>query len=290
MRKYLLIRIVACGLLMQLNQGLGQFRLLRQIDLARLYPERRFTLLTGNSFGDFYLIDQKNNEVCRVDSLGRILNRNGGIGWEQERFERASDLCVISGTNVIVADFNNHRLVRFDRNLNFISELNLKAKLERGLYPMSVTASRLGDIYILSGDQAEIVRIGLANTDGTGIGGRGYGKYALERPVKIRYREDGTLIALEETGRMVVYDRFGTPRFILNAPARDQFVDLVLIGKDLLIIGKSSPHCYLYDSQLREWLAPPELVTAGGEYIAGFCVSNRLYLLSSAGRLDQFIY
>ena len=66
---------------------------------------------------------------------------------------------VFSGLDVIVADQNNHRLVRYDRQLNYIATQDLRSDSRRLIYPMSLTASQINELFILSGETAEILRL-----------------------------------------------------------------------------------------------------------------------------------
>ena len=74
------------------------------------------------SAGFFYVTDKTSDEVFRLDTLGNKLQDTGGYGWTESTFDQPVDVFA-TPLNVYVSDKNNHRIQRFDKNLNFISQL-----------------------------------------------------------------------------------------------------------------------------------------------------------------------
>ena len=136
----------------------AQFRFEREIVPQSVREGVQFNAISVNEFDDIYLLESKFSEVYRLDQNGNILNRNGGFGWGLGQFDCPRDLC-FSGLDVIVADQNNHRLVRYDRQLNYIATQDLRSDSRRLIYPMSLTASQINELFILSGETAEILRL-----------------------------------------------------------------------------------------------------------------------------------
>ena len=103
-----------------------------------------------NSAGIVYVTDNTTDEVYQVDTLGNELAFIGGYGWETYTFDDPVDVFA-DPLQVIVTDKNNHRIKRFDKNLNFIFEIYTRdneIEEQRFGYPLSAVQSNLGDIFI----------------------------------------------------------------------------------------------------------------------------------------------
>ena len=77
-----------------------------------------------NSAGIVYVTDNTTDEVYQVDTLGNELAFIGGYGWETYTFDDPVDVFA-DPPQVIVTDKNNHRIKRFDKNLNFSMYFNV---------------------------------------------------------------------------------------------------------------------------------------------------------------------
>ena len=74
------------------------------------------------SAGFIYVTDISSDEIIKIDTLGNKLKDAGGYGWTESTFDYPSDVFA-TPLNVYVSDKNNHRIERFDKNLNYISQL-----------------------------------------------------------------------------------------------------------------------------------------------------------------------
>ena len=149
MKEYLKIAlIIFLNITFLFKNTSAQVQFIKKNDFSQIYPDAEFVALEISQFGDIYLLEANNHEVNRINSAGIVLNRNGGFGWEEGQFDTPIDIAIGSGLDITIADYNNHRIVRFDRYLNYITIFpNPDSDLEI-LYPYSVTVSKLGDIYI----------------------------------------------------------------------------------------------------------------------------------------------
>src|SRR5690606_20929107 len=75
-----------------------------------------------NPSGIMYITDGGTNEVYSYDTTGTLLKETGGYGWEEDTFDDPVDISA-SSLNVYVCDKNNHRIQRYDKDLNYISQL-----------------------------------------------------------------------------------------------------------------------------------------------------------------------
>ena len=70
--------------------------------------------------GNFYVSDLEENNITKLDSSGNEIVSIGGYGWSESSFDRP--ISIITNTlSVYVADENNDRVQRFDKDLNFLS-------------------------------------------------------------------------------------------------------------------------------------------------------------------------
>lgn len=263
----------------------AQFRFEREIVPQSVREGVQFNAISVNEFDDIYLLESKFSEVYRLDQNGNILNRNGGFGWGLGQFDCPRDLC-FSGLDVIVADQNNHRLVRYDRQLNYIATQDLRSDSRRLIYPMSLTASQINELFILSGETAEILRLYVEKNEQTWFGGIEYGVYALVHPVSLRINRKGILTVLQEDGSLVQFDRFGTPLGLI--PFHNSKINkckaygLTAVNNDWLILIGQTPFLRMFYSKSKIWDEPTLADFDRLEpFIATTFSNNRLYLLTS---------
>lgn len=102
--------------------------------------------LAVNRFGDLYLVDNENYWLALIPGDGSAVRLSGGWGDEGERFSQVTDIVAAPGLDVILSDHTTHRLLRFDRKLNFVNELNLNSSRRRKPfeYPYRIDKNRWG--------------------------------------------------------------------------------------------------------------------------------------------------
>ena len=139
------------------------------------------------SAGFIYVTDSGTNEVYKLDTLGNVLKYAGGYGWDDGMFDNPSDVYA-NPLSVYVCDKNNHRVERFDKDLNYIWQLNTRNSDTTGQrfgYPLGCAVSRQGDLYILDSENKRIVKFDLFGNFALNFGGYDAGIYSLVNPKKI---------------------------------------------------------------------------------------------------------
>jgi len=271
-------------LLLLVSIAVSQLQFVEQIKPIPIHKGVQFCSITASKFGDIYLLEKKRNEIYRLDCTGKVLNTNGGFGWEEGRFDTPVDLSIGSGLDVVVADYNNHRLVRFDRFLNFLTVFSYSGEETEILYPRSVAVSKLGEIFILDEGSGEVIRFDMQKKDISKFGGAEYGEYTLVDPVQIRINKNGILTVLESDGRLVQFDRFGTPIREILPPKEIEASGLVLINENILILSQLESKLFLYSNKLSEWFSP---IITGYEdntfFTSGIFAEDSLFLLNKSG-------
>ena len=267
----------------------GQFQFQREIIPVDINKTVRFSALTVSQFGDIYLIETEGHEVYRLNSEGNVLNVNGGYGWGEARFDTPMDLSMASGLNLFVADYNNHRLVRFDRELNYLTtypDPNSDYDLS---FPRSVVATNLGEIFILRDENAEILRLNVNRGDLMKFGGVEYGDYALRNPVLMRINRAGLINVLEENGRILQFDRFGTPVRRLKTPNEFGVLGMTPVENDIIVLLKKSAGLMLYSSKSENWsLLPITILQEQGRPVSIYYRNDHLYILTDKNHIVVF--
>ena len=167
--------------------------------------------LSVDPFGNMYVIDGGTSELLKYSADGRLLAKVGGYGWEQGTFDRPADVVTPNGLDVYVADYGNHRIQRFDRNLNFVSSYSTQQDEEQPIrfgYPQSVALSRFGSMFIADGENKRIVKLTPDGAVERVFGDIGSGAGKLSSPRKVRVSADDRAYVIDGNA-VVVFDVFG---------------------------------------------------------------------------------
>ncbi len=165
-----------------------------------------------NDLNQIYVIDNKNNELIKLSRNGRIIKTIGGYGWSDGLFDDARAVYATQ-LEVFAADYGNHRIQKFDKDLNFIGKFSISEreltsfKLE---YPISIDLSTLGDLYILDSKNKRVIKLNGFNKVERIFGGFESGDIFLNNPTKIRADANQQVYVLDGY-KIKVFDQFGTP-------------------------------------------------------------------------------
>ena len=164
--------------------------------------------------GGIYVVDAGMHRVTKYSAAGDSIASFGGFGDGERGLNRPIAIAAGPGTDIFVADRNNHRIVRLDRNLAYQSTIARRdADVRSGAfgYPLDVVASRQGDLYVLDGEHRRVVVFGADGRFLRLIGDVGAGKGRLHDPIAIDLDEQDRLYVLESNGGILqIYDPFGT--------------------------------------------------------------------------------
>ena len=169
------------------------------------------TQLDVDLLGNIYILNGEQNTLRLLSKENTIIREVGGSGWQNEQFDRPSGIWARNGIDVFVADFGNHRIQRFDRQLNYVSTLSTRDSdnpEERFGYPGDVAVSRLADLYICDTENSRIVKLNSLNNAQITFGGFGGGKGRLQNPSRVKIGPKDFLFVLDAP-RVLVYDSFG---------------------------------------------------------------------------------
>ena len=235
--------------------------------------------ITAN--GLIYVSDSGSDEIILLDTLGNQMNTFGGYGWDENSFDDPADVFA-DPLSIYVADNNNHKIKRFDKNLNFISSLYRRESeflQEQFGYPISCATSNQGDLYFIDSENKRIMKFDIFGNFILNFGGFDAGKYQLTNPKQLAISSWNYIFVIDGSD-IVIFDNFGngTNRISIDKP-----VNSIRILFDHMIIcnGEEVYHSYLksIDSKFTK------IDLAGFEIdqkiISGILLNNRLYILTA---------
>lgn len=166
--------------------------------------------LTTNPQGWVYVSDAARNLVVLFKGDQTKEVSVGGYGWTSTTFDKPTGFAT-DGLNLYVSDYGNHRLQRFDGNLNFISSFSTRdtpvAEARFG-YPLGVALSRLGDLFVLDGENLRVVKFAGNARFERSFGDIDDQRSRLRQPRKILVGENDHVYVLEPDC-LLEFDYFG---------------------------------------------------------------------------------
>lgn len=98
-------------------------RIPREVDQEHI-TIRKAAALDLDFAGNIYIIDRGRHQLLKFSPAGELVDQVGGFGQAAEQFDDPRDVDAHTTLDVFVADYNNNRVVRFDKNLNFLNALS----------------------------------------------------------------------------------------------------------------------------------------------------------------------
>ena len=233
-----------------------------------------------NPAGFIYITDIRTDEITVLDTLGNLILNIGGYGWRQSAFDYPADIYA-DALKVYVVDKNNHRIQRFDKNLNFNFQIftrNSEIEQERFGYPLSAVMSNQGDIFILDSENSRIVKFDIFGNFLQNFGGYDYGNYALQKPVQLAVSMQNNIFVIDRN-QIIMFDQYG------NGTGRitgiEEFTSMRIIFEWLTVTSKDK----IYIANLRSpEMSLREVLLEGIEdkleIASALIFNNKLYVLS----------
>jgi len=168
------------------------------------------TRVVSSPQGWVYVIDAERNLVVSIDAEGVPRSSVGGYGWSPTAFDLPTGVST-DGLNLYVSDHGNHRIQRFDRSLNFISSFSTRDTsflAARFGYPLGLALSRLGDLFVIDGENLRVLKFDAVLRFERSFGGIEDERSTLRNPLKIMIAPDDLVYVLEP-GRLLAFDYFG---------------------------------------------------------------------------------
>ncbi|MEJ5305088.1 MAG: NHL repeat-containing protein [Ignavibacteria bacterium] len=227
------------------------------------------------------LISNETNEVIKINLDGEIQKIIGGFGWGESQFDYPSSI-TSTAIEIYVADFNNHRIQRFDHNLNFISSLSSSDNIKFE-YPISITLSSKGDLYILDSKNKKVLKINSFKKLERVFGNYESGNVILAEPKLIKLDSSQRIYVLDKD-QILVFDEFGS--FIKKIPIpeklKNEIVDFQVYQNSIYFLTERN--LYEFKNELTQIFIDNEII--GNSKLKKFEIRlNKIYLLTDRGIL-----
>lgn len=207
----------------------------------------------------------------------------GGFGWSSTAFDKPTGIAT-DGVNIYVSDYGNHRIQKFDRNLNFISSFSTRDTIDeagRFGYPLDVALSDLGDLFILDGENQRVLKFDILYKFERSFGDVNAREGTLHHPVKLV--TSSSRVCIGERNRIAVFDYFGN---FLGSIGKGITLDLVgftVSEGGIIAASNDTLLWFTLDGTLQKSISLSEILTSDRiDHIQDIATrGNQLLLLSS---------
>ncbi len=240
-----------------------------------------------NSAGFVYVSDINTDEITAIDTSGNLLKKIGGYGWSESAFDNPADIYA-DALKVFVADKNNHRIQRFDKNLNFNFQIYTRQseiEEERFGYPLSAVMSNQGDIFILDSENSRIIKFDIFGNFLQNFGGYDYGNYALQKPLQLAVSMQNDIFVIDGD-QIIIFDQYGNASGKISGT--EEFASIRIIYNWLTVTSKDKIFlANLKSSELSLKEVILEDLEGKVEIVSALIFNSKLYLLT---RKDILIF
>ncbi len=244
------------------------------------------TRLDVDISGNVYSVDASKNVLRLYGRNYALLHEVGGPGWGDGQFDHPAGLWARNGIDVFVADYGNHRIERFDRQLNFVASFSTRDSDDPDVrfgYPTDVALSRLGDLFLCDGENSRIVKVNGFSTVERTFGGFGAGKGRLNAPRMVDVGPGDNVYVLDGS-RVVIFDNFGN--FIRELPGelfrKPEYLYADQSG--VLVLDDSTLYCFDGQDRPQAAVTTRELLGDRTGAVRSFAASgDSLYVLTDSG-------
>lgn len=202
-----------------------QGRIPREVDQGKI-TIRKAAALDLDFAGNLYIIDRGRHQLLKFSPAGELIDQVGGFGQSAEQFDDPRDVDAHTTLDVFVADYNNNRVVRFDKNLNFLNALTSQWPDPYNFQQViSLAVSSQYDLFLLEESAKRIIKFSRFSEPTAAFGGIYETFGQLLEPVQMCIDGSQRLFVSDPAqSAVVVFDYLGN--FVsnlshpdLNAPA-----------------------------------------------------------------------
>ena len=233
-----------------------------------------------NPAGIIYVTDSATDEIYMIDTVGFLIHSVGGYGWRESAFDNPVDVFA-DALKVFVTDKNNHRIQRFDKNLNYNFQIYTRESSiedERFGYPLSAVMSNQGDIFILDSENLRILKFDIFGNFVQNFAGYDYGNYSLTNPKQLAISMQNNIYIIDENA-ILIFDQFGN--VIGYAEGKQNFTGIKIIFNELVVnttekvfyANLRNPELNITEVKLIDYEEKIKIVSA-------LIFNNKLYILT----------
>lgn len=203
----------------------------------------RFAAVSGFDYdieGNLYVVDREASMLVKYAPSGDSVLAVSGRGSDQLQFDNPVSVFARRGTDIYVADLVNHRVQRFDHNLDYISTLYTRDDADerkRFGYPRDVAVTRQGDVLVVDGENRRVLKFnGFGDVDRS-IGDISDGEGRLVDPISVEVDSRDFVYVLDQH-RIAVFDVFGSYVTDIATPLGGPPVSFSIDG-DTMVVADS---------------------------------------------------
>ncbi len=199
--------------------------------------------------GNIFILDKGAHSFYKYSAKGDSLFAFGGKGWNTTQLDLPNDIWAKNGLDIFIADYNNHRIERFNRKLNYLATLFTRddeSSLARFGYPVSVALNSRGDLFVADGENKRIIRFSNFEQAKQSIGGFDAGKGKIRAPLQIEIDSLDRLYVLEKN-RIVSFDSFGNFLSIIGDGQIHSATGFTIFGDDILVAHNGNLSLFTLD-------------------------------------------
>ena len=233
-----------------------------------------------NAAGFIYVTDTYTDEVYALDTLGNLMLKIGGFGWRESAFDDPVDVYA-DALKLYVADKNNNRIQRFDKNMNYnflIYTKDSANEAERFGYPLSAVMSNQGDVFILDSDNTRIVQFDLFGNFIRNFGGYDYGNFALQNPKQLAVSKTNNIFVIDGN-EILIFDQYGNS--ITKVSGLENFISIRIIFDWMTL--STDEKIYVANLRIPEITLKEVLLEnepLGTKIVSSLIFNNKLYILT----------
>ena len=109
--------------------------------------------------GNIYLLDRGRHQLFLISEEGKLEIQIGGFGSGDQQFNSPADLNASNGLDVFVADYQNERVMRFDKSLNFLSAFESRWEAPYHFNEVVCLAvSDLNDLFLIDNGEKKVLK------------------------------------------------------------------------------------------------------------------------------------
>ncbi len=234
--------------------------------------------------GFLYVADTGNHRILKWSPNGTVLAEIGGFGWGTEQLDGPVSVWAKNGLDVLVADMNNQRIVRYDRDLHYISELRSSEtwpeKLRFG-FPLDAALGAQSELFCLDGDNRRVLKIDVFGNPQVSFGDFDEGEGRLGKPSKFCIVENSRILVTDdESSSIKVFDVLGNYLFTFGVGIVKQPAGMSDLARGWLLVADRLEKQILVFRDLRQFEGrysfPGE---AWGDPVDIASWKNRIYVL-----------
>jgi hypothetical protein len=184
--------------------------------------------------GNVVIADTGNHRVLVVGRGGEVAYEFGGYGWDADRLDTPSDVCVYPGFYTYVLDEGNRRVARYDVRGDYV---DLVVPEDEAGSPVSIAVDAAGGLLLVDSDTQSVLSYSQFDEKLEPFGRFGVDAGGLLDPTDVAAGPSRE-VAVADPGRgsVEVFDEFGAPLYSVSAPDTLDPLDIAFDERGNLLV------------------------------------------------------